>query len=252
MRRVPVASAVRLPRRAHGPLLLAQEVLLRADDAPRTNQPQPRDGLARREGVVLHEVHADERASPPQPSVAVHRNGARRRLHQREKAVDDSGRRRGAVGEEKVVQGDPHGREGCGVVARGGEPHHPRRTEAPQNARVVLGAEVAAQEVAVVVVNVGVHLPRGEVLGPPHRNEFVRHDAMEIGVEGVVIVLVFAQVEAVVGEIYPFQGLGLPQSVPAVAHVKAESLMSGRNIPKGYRQRKEPAELSFNISRFHI
>jgi hypothetical protein len=96
-RRLVPAPAEHLPGPVHGGLLVAEVLLVRPDEAARTDDAQPAYGLAGREAAVLHHVERDERAGAAEPRLAVHCERPGGRLGDGEGAHDDVGRRLLAV-----------------------------------------------------------------------------------------------------------------------------------------------------------
>ena len=72
-------------------------------------------------------------------------------------------------------------------------------------------AEAAVAEGA---VRVGGVLPDAEGGGAAHRDELAEHELVEIGVEGIVQVLVAREVESAGGEVDPTEGFGLNHATP--------------------------------------
>ena len=103
LRRRPARVRTRRRKLAHELLLVAGELLLRPDDAPRPHDAQPAHGLARREAVVLRRVEREERAGAAQARrLAGPLRGRRTRLQ----SPPTAGRRRGAVVQAEIHHGD--------------------------------------------------------------------------------------------------------------------------------------------------
>ena len=120
---------------------LLEEVLLRADDAPRPADAHPRDCLGGREAVVLHQVRADAGAGPTQARLAVHREGLSLRgagFERRNDLHQDFHRRTRTVQKERVDVTDPSLDEVLLVVAALVESHH-QSDVLPLDVRDVVG-----------------------------------------------------------------------------------------------------------------
>ena len=103
LRRRPARVRTRRRKLAHELLLVAGELLLCPDDAPRPHDAQPAHGLARREAVVLRRVEREERAGAAQARrLAGPLRGRRTRLQ----SPPTAGRRRGAVVQAEIHHGD--------------------------------------------------------------------------------------------------------------------------------------------------
>jgi len=97
-----------------------EEHLLLADDAPRSRDAQPSDGLARRPPAQHHDVERDESPCAPVASFAVNSDGTvRMTLAHLEKRLHDARARRVAVREAEVVQGHASICEATRIVRAG-------------------------------------------------------------------------------------------------------------------------------------
>ena len=166
----------------------AEEVLLRPDDRPPPHDPQPAHHRAS-EPARPHHVEREERASAPQPRQAVHRPHARRRVHDLEEGGHHLARRLSAVLEEELVVADVCGGEDAGVVLGRVEPHHVRHAQVYKHLRKMLRAEAPAPQQRIVDI-----LGAAQVLGSAERNELQRHHLHQVGLKGIVVVLVLLHV----------------------------------------------------------
>ena len=80
-----------------------QVLLLVTDDTAWPYHAQPGDCLPRCDFVPPHHVQGDQRASPPQPGLTVHRDEALGAVYNSEELCHDAVGRLGAVGEGQVV-----------------------------------------------------------------------------------------------------------------------------------------------------
>ena len=78
-------------------LLIVQEVLLRAQDGPRTDHPDIPYEALRWKAVMLHRVHTDQRPCAAQPCFAVHGDGPGLVLTNVQELFDDGVRGHRAV-----------------------------------------------------------------------------------------------------------------------------------------------------------
>eukprot|EP00961_Rhodomonas_salina_P179209 2418127-Rhodomonas_salina.2 len=97
-------------------LVELQKVLLRPDHAPRTHDPQPRDGFPRSPAVLPHDPRGNQRSSSPQTRQAVHSNHSALVLGDFMEVAHELQRWRRAVIEVQVIVCEVAGGESSAVV----------------------------------------------------------------------------------------------------------------------------------------
>ena len=93
-------------------------MLLRADNAARSHDAQPANGVSGAELIVLHQIKRDQRTSPPKPRLTVYRGCSRIVLDQSHKIRYDNRGRNRAVGKIEVDEVNSSCSEYISVVLR--------------------------------------------------------------------------------------------------------------------------------------
>mmetsp|Transcript_60250 Transcript_60250/g.123772 ORF Transcript_60250/g.123772 Transcript_60250/m.123772 type:complete len:229 (+) Transcript_60250:185-871(+) len=122
--------------RPHVLLVVLEKLLLRTEDATGSHHADVTNRLAARELVLAHQPAADERASPPQPRLAVHRDGPLLLAADVEPLVEHGLVRRRAVIKVNVIVVEASVDEILGVVMVVVEAHNRRHSHALEDLEV--------------------------------------------------------------------------------------------------------------------